>query len=84
MQEITYKGFTYKVEVEHEPEEASRRYHYAIDPAGKILTLDYTQYQSMSESSFQTLVELNFIERQNPIAAWNDNSLSRYKESLCQ
>jgi len=83
MKDISYKGFTYKVEIEDEPE-LRRRYHYAVDSAGKILTLDYTQYQSMTEESFKTLVDLNFIERQKPSSAWNDNSLRAYKESLCQ
>lgn len=78
---INYKGFTYKEEIEYEPE-LRRRYHYAVDSSGKKLDLDYTQYQPMSEEAFKILVDLNFIERQNSVRPWTEEKLKQYVGGL--
>lgn len=73
---MNHKGYTYKEETEIDDERLLHRYHFAVDPSGKEIHLDYSKWYKMTESAFKTLVELNFpLRRGNMVGPWNPEKL---------
>lgn len=81
---MNYKGYTYLEEVEKDDENMKHRYHYAVPRSGKPISLDYTQWESMTQDAFKTLVDLGFPKRPEgkSSAPWTSERLKSKVQEL--
>lgn len=63
---MKYKGFTYSQELDIEPEECTKIFHYVTTPDGHTHHMDWSSYSSPTQHDFELFIDLGLPDRNHP------------------
>jgi len=63
---MKYKGFTYSQELDIEPEECTKIFHYVTTPDGHTRNMDWSSYSTPTQHDFELFVDLGLPDRNHP------------------
>jgi hypothetical protein len=61
-----YKGISYDYDLDVEPEECTKIFHYAVFPDGTRHHIDMSPYTRMRQTDFENWVDAGFPSRTGP------------------